>query len=257
VSSLLIAFIILVCMLSGVLLGMRLRCVLPEHHTQGDSKDIMITAAGTMATLVALIIGLLLSSAKDSFDSTAARFTDGGAKVITLDYILSSYGAETQTVRANLRAAMASNIASIWPADSSQPVDLTVLDNATMMAEIYNKILELSPQNGSQKYLKTEALRLSAEVMQSRWMFIEQSQNKLPPAFLVVLGFWLTFLSVQFGLLAPRNPTTLSALFVCALSISSAIFFILELNQPLEGIIKVPSAAMHKAFSLIEKQSLE
>ena len=77
-SSLAIALIILACMASGILLGVILHYVLPEHHTQHDSKEIMKLAAGMMATLVALIIGLMVSSAKSAFDTTNASITQGG-----------------------------------------------------------------------------------------------------------------------------------------------------------------------------------
>jgi hypothetical protein len=84
-------------------------------------------------------------------------------------------------------------------------------------------------------------------------MLIEESQTNLPRVFLVVLTFWLTVLFTQFGLLAPRNKTAISALFICALSMSGAIFLILELNNPLEGTIKVSSAPLHKALAIIGK----
>jgi hypothetical protein len=252
-SALLIAFIILACMLGGVLLGSYLRFVLPEHHTQADSKDILMTAAGMMATLVALIIGLLVTSAKDTYDVTNSSITQGGAKIITLDYYLSRYGAEAKEARELLRQAVASGIDRIWPTESTQGADLAKMEAATGMADVYNKIRELSPKNEAQKYLQAQALQIGADMMQSRWMFIEQSQANLPRMFLVVLTFWLTVLFTQFGLLAPRNLTAKSALFVCALSVSGAIFLILELNQPLEGRIKVSSAPLHKALAVIGK----
>jgi hypothetical protein len=127
------------------------------------------------------------------------------------------------------------------------------MEAATGMADVYNKIRKLSPKNDSQRYLHSQALQLSADMMQSRWMLIEQSQNNLPTVFLVVLTFWLTVLFAQFGLLAPRNLTAISALFICAISMSGAIFLILELNHPLEGTIKVSSAPLHKSLSLIGK----
>ena len=127
------------------------------------------------------------------------------------------------------------------------------MESETAMADVYNKIRELSPQHDSQKYLQSQALQLSADMMQSRWMLIEQSQTKLPRVFLVVLTFWLTILFAQFGLLAPRNRTAMSALLICAISMSGAIFLILELNKPLEGTIKVSSAPLHKALLLIGK----
>ncbi len=252
-SAPLIAFIIFVCMLCGMALGSYLRRVLPDDHWQADSKDILMTSAGMMATLIALIIGLLVTSAKSTFDEASSSITQGGAKIITLDYYLSHYGPETKEVRAILRQAVATGIKRVWPNEGGQGAELTKMETASGMADVYNKIRDLSPKNESQKYLQTQALQIGAEMMQSRWMLIEQSQTKLPRIFLVVLAFWLTVLFAQFGLLAPRNRTALSALFICAISISCAIFLILELNDPLEGTIKVPSAPFYKALSLIGK----
>jgi hypothetical protein len=252
-SAQLIAFIIFVFMLTGMALGVYLRLVLPEHHTQTDSKDILMTAAGTMATLIALIIGLLVTSAKSTYDDTNSSITQGGAKIITLDYYLSGYGPEAKEVRELLRRATASGIERIWPDEGTHGAELEKMEAASDMSHVYNRIRELSPQNDDQKYLQTQALQIAADMMQSRWMLIEQSQVNLPRMFLVVLTFWLTVMFVQFGLLAPRNRTALSALFICAISMAGAIFLILELNHPLEGRIKVSSAPMQKALSLIGK----
>jgi hypothetical protein len=252
-SALLTAFIIFAFMLSGILLGSCLRVVLPDHHTQADSKDILMSSAGMMATLVALIIGLLVSSAKGSYDVTNSSITEGGAKIITIDYYLSRYGPEAKEVREMLPQSVAAAIERIWPDESTHSADLAKMEAATEMADVYNMIRDLSPQNDSQKYLQSQALQISADMMQSRWMLIEQSQTNLPRIFLVVLTFWLTVLFGLFGLLAPRNLTAKSALFVCALSMSGAIFLILELNHPLEGSIKVSSAPLHKVLSLIGK----
>jgi hypothetical protein len=252
-SAPLTAFVIFVCMLCGMALGSYLRLIIPDHHTQSDSKDILKTSAGMMATLIALIIGLLVTSAKGNYDNTTSGITQSGAKIITLGYYLSNYGPEAKEARELVRQATASAIERIWPDESTQEVDLTKIEMATGMAEVYSMIRELSPQNDSQKYLQTQALQISADMMQSRWMLIEQSQTNLPKIFIMVLTFWLTVLFAQFGLLAPRNLTATSALFICVLSMTGAIFLILELNQPLEGIIKVSSVPLHKALSVIEK----
>lgn len=252
-SSLVTAFITLACMLSGILIGLRLRFVLPDHHTKDESKDIVKTGAGMMATLVALIIGLLVSSAKSSFDVANTSITQGGAKIITLNHFLSRYGPEAKGVQEHLRRAVASGVERVWPNDGTKHADLAKLEAATGMEDVYDKIRELSPQNDSQQYLRSQALQLSADLMQSRWMLIEQSQNNVPMVFLIVLTFWLTVLFANFGLLAPRNLTAILALFICAISMSGAVFLILELNHPLEGVIKVSSAPLLKALSVIGK----
>ena len=145
-SAPLIAFIIFACMLGGMLLGFYLRLVLPDHHTHEDSKDILITAVEMMATLVALIIGLLVTSAKGTYDDTNSSITQSGAKIITLDYYLSHYGPEAKEVRELLRQATASGIDRIWPNENIHGADLAKMEKATGMADVYNKIRELSPQ---------------------------------------------------------------------------------------------------------------
>ena len=252
-SAQLIAFIIFALMLSGMALGSYLRLVLPDEHTQADSKDILMTSAATMGTLIALIIGLLVTSAKSTYDETNSSITQGGAKIITLDYYLSQYGPEAKELRVLLRQATADAIERIWPDEGAQGAVWSKLVASNDTADLYNKIRELAPRNDAQKYLQTQALQIAADMMQTRWMLIEQSEVNLPRMFLSVLSFWLIVLFVQFGLLAPRNRTALSAVFICALSMSGAIFLILELNHPLEGRIKISSAPMQKALALIGK----
>lgn len=252
-TSLGIAFTTLACMLGGMSFGLLLHYVLPEHHRQDESKDVMKTAAGMMATLVALIIGLLVSSAKSSFDSTSATITQGGAKIITLDRILSRFGPEAASVREHLRHVVESGIERIWPSDTTQRADMRAAIAATGMEDVYDKVRELPAQNESQQYLKSQALQLAGDMMQSRWLMIEQSQNSLPSIFLIVLTFWLTVLFTCFGLLAPRNVTAITSVIICAVSMSGAVFLILELNRPLEGSIKVSSAPLRKALSIIGK----
>jgi hypothetical protein len=252
-SAPLIAFIILACMLCGMALGSYLRLVLPDAHTQADSKDILLTSAGMMATLIALIIGLLVTSAKSNYDDATSGITQSATKIITLNYYLTHYGPETKEVRELVRQSTSLAIERIWPNESRQGADLAKMEESTGTADVYTKLRELSPRNDSQKYLQSQALQIGADMMQSRWMLIEQSQTKLPRIFLSVLTFWLIVLFVQFGLLAPRNPTAKTALFICALSVSGAIYLILELNNPLEGTIKVSSAPLHKALTLIGK----
>ena len=252
-SAQLIAFIIFALMLSGMALGSYLRLVLPDEHTQADSKDILMTSAATMGTLIALIIGLLVTSAKSTYDETNSSITQGGAKIITLDYYLSQYGPEAKELRVLLRQSTAAAIERIWPDEGAQGAVWAKMAAADETADLYNKIRELSPRNDGQKYLQTQALQIAADMMQTRWMLIEQSQIDLPRMFLSVLSFWLIVLFVQFGLLAPRNRTALSAVFICALSMAGAIFLILELNHPLEGRIKISSAPMQKALSIIGK----
>jgi len=115
------------------------------------------------------------------------------------------------------------------------------------------RLRELTPKNDLQKSLLAQASQIAGDVLQTRLLLVEQQQNELPSIFLVLLIFWLTGLFVSFGLFAPRNGTVLAVLLICALSVSSAIFLVLEMNRPLDGFIKVSNAPLRKAVELIGK----
>jgi hypothetical protein len=241
------------CIFGGVLLGMLLQKVLPEHHLDTPSRDTVKVGAGMLATLTALVLGLLVSSAKSSFDAMNAGIAQAGAKIILLDDVLADYGAETKEVREQLRNSVASLIERIWPERKGGVGGLRALESVDAAKTLQAKLRELTPKNDLQKSLLAQASQICSDVLQSRLLLMAGQQNTLPTAFLVLLIFWLTGLFISFGLFAPRNGTVLAVLLICALSVSSAIFLVLEMDRPLDGFIKASNAPLRKAVELISK----
>ena len=252
-SSIVLSLIVFACTIAGVLVGMYLRSLLPGHHLRDESKDVLKTATGLIATLVALILGLLVASSKSSFDAVNSGLTQAGAKTIALHRVLVRYGPEAQGARDLLRRSVAEAIERVWPADKARGVDMAAAEAATGMEDVYQAIQELSPKTDAQRSFRAQALEISGDLLQARWLLIEQTQSTVPTAFLVILVFWLTVLYVSFGMLAPWNATAVVALVVCALSISGAIFLVLEMNHPLSGLIKVSSAPLQKALEVLSR----
>jgi len=248
VNPMTIALIAFACTFGGAVLGLFIRTLLPEHHLREDSKDALKLGTGLIATLVALVLGLLVSSAKNSFDAMNTGLTELSAKAILLDRTLAQYGPETMETRDLLRHSVVSTLKLIWPEDKTEKAGLKAVEAGTRVESIQDELRKLSPGNDSQRLLQSQALQISGELAQGRWLLIEQSQSSLPTPFLVVLIFWLVVLFAGFGLFAPHNPTVIAVLFVCALSVSGAILLILELNTPLEGLIKISSAPLRKAL---------
>jgi len=248
VNSTVVVLIVGGIIFGGALLGMFLQRLLPSDHLGKDSHEIVKLGAGMIATLTALVLGLLVSSAKSTFDTTTAGIVQSGAKFIVLDRTLSTYGPETGAAREQLRRALAGGVEMIWPAEKIGVSGLSTFERANGMELVQGKLRELAPRDDAQRQLLSQAQQLAGDMSQTRWLLIEQMQNELPMAFLVVLVFWLTMLFVSFGLFAPRNRTVLTVLLVCACSVSGAIFLVLALNRPLEGPIKVSSAPMLKAL---------
>jgi hypothetical protein len=247
-SSLNLALISAACIFGGALLGLFLQGLLPETHLRNSSKDTVKVVAATIATLSALVLGLLVGSAKNSFDATNSAVIQNGAKIILLDRALAAYGPETKDVREQLRRAVAAGIEMFWPEEGTVGSGMTGFERAKAMEMIQAKLRELTPSTDVQKTLLSQAEQISADMLQSRWLLIEQAQSPLPMPFLVVLLFWLAMLHLSFGLFAPRNATVIAVLLISALSVSGAIFIILEMNHPLDGMIKISSAPMRKAL---------
>jgi hypothetical protein len=252
-NSLTIGFISAGCIFGGVLLGMLLQKVLPQHHLASDSKDTVKVGAGMLATLTALVLGLLVSSAKSSFDAMNAGIAQTGAKIIVLDHVLADYGPETKDVREQLRHTVASTIERIWPEKKGGVGGVRALESVDGAKTMQAKLRELTPKNDLQKSLLAQASQITSDVLQTRLLLMEGQQNTLPTSFLVLLIFWLTGLFISFGLFAPRNGTVLAVLLICALSVSSAIVLVLEMDRPLDGFIKASDAPLRKAVELICK----
>jgi hypothetical protein len=253
VSSLAIGLISAGCIFGGALLGLLLHGLLPEHHLRDTSKDTVKVVAGMIATLAALVLGLLVGSAKSSFDATSTAITQSGAKIILLDRVLAAYGPETKDVREQLRRAVAAGIEMFWPEEKNVGSGMTGFERANAMEMIQAKLRALTPTTDAQRQLLSQAEQISGDMLQARWLLIEQAQSALPMPFLVVLLFWLTMLFLSFGLFAPRNATVIIVLLIGAMSVSGAIFIILEMNHPLQGMIKVSSAPMRKALEHLGK----
>lgn len=248
-SELAIAVIVFACVFGSALLGLFLRAMLPEHHLSPESKDVVKLAMGLIATMAALVLGLLTASAKSSFDLQNAETVHTAADIIRLDRALARYGPETKEIRDLLKRAVAFRINLMWPEDRSAPGKLDSPEMTRATEGLEDKIRELSPRNDSQREFKSRALQLSGDLLATRWLRIAQLSDPVPLVFLVVLVFWLAILFGTFGLFAPRNLTVIAALVLCAVAVAGSTFLILEMHRPFEGLMKISSAPMHYALS--------
>ena len=247
-SGTIIALISAGCIFGGTLLGLALRKILPDHHLNAESRDAVKLGAGMISMMAALVLGLLVSSAKNSFDTTNAAIIQGSAKAILIDRLLANYGPEAKEIREGLRRNVTATLEMLWPEEFAKEADLTAFERANAGEVLLGKVRALKPQTETQRALQTQALALLNELLLTRWLQIEQAQISLPVPFLVILLFWLTLLYTSFGLLAPRNATVVTAMFLGALSLATALFLIVEMSRPMAGAIKVSSAPMRKAL---------
>jgi len=240
--------IIFGCVFGGVLVGMLLRAVLPERHLSAESKDVVKLGMGLIATMSALVLSLLIASAKSSFDTQRSELAQLAANIVLLDRVLALYGPETKDGREMLRGIVAGAIDRIWPEDRSQVVQAQA-EPTTAPEGLFQKIEQLSPKTETQRSLQAQASKMTMDMSQARWLLYAQRGSSIPVPFLVVLVFWLMMLFTSFSLFSPPNATVLVTLLVCALSVSGAIFLILELDRPFGGFIQISSAPLRDALA--------
>ena len=236
---------------SGALLGMLLRFVLPEPHLNSDTKDVVRLSTGLIATLSALVLGLLVASAQASYQTQANQIRQITANVILLDNILARAGPQAQPLRVLLRSGVDILVERIWGARGAAPANAAVPFQASAQSDqFFDKLLELTPQNDAQRQMQSRAIQITTDLAQTRILFA-QSDSAIPKPFMAVLVFWITIIFVSFGLFARPNLTIVAALLVSALSASSAILLILDLSHPFSGLITISSAPLSHALAAL------
>jgi len=243
----LVAPIVFACIFAATLLGMRLNAALPEHHLNADTKDAVRVGMGLVATMAALILGLLVASAKGSYDTEKSEVTQMAAKIAFLDRVLFNYGSETHPARQVLRQAVEGAIARIW---AEATIGHGPADPGSAWSEALPKAIQkLAPQNDAQSAFKSQAAVVTTDLGQMRWLLFEQTGTSISMPLLIVVVAWLAIIFGSVGLFAPPNPTAIGALMLAALSVAGAIFLILELDQPFGGLIQISNQPMLNALS--------
>jgi hypothetical protein len=240
-----VSAIIFFCIFGGAMLGMWLRGILPQHHLDAETKDLIKLGVALIGTMAAMLLGLLVASAKSAYDARRSELTQMAADTILVDRMLAHYGPESGEARGLLKEAVAGMLDRIWGQD--QGASAPQVSNEILI----DKIQELVPQNDSQRALKSQVASMAFTVGQMRWLLFEQSGSSISVPFLVVVVFWLSTLFVSFGLFAPRNATAFFALLISALSVAGALFLILELDHPFSGLIQISSAPLRNALAVL------
>jgi hypothetical protein len=243
-----ISFVAFALALVGILLGSVIQRMLPAGHLSSDSKEVVKLSMGVVATLAALVLGLLVASAKSTYDARESEINQITAYVILIDNLLAKYGEGAQAARAALRQAVPAIVDRIWREGQSAPLQSTPFKASAQGEAFYQRVQELQPTNDIQRGLKDRVIQVTTDSAQARFLLFSHLGGSIPGPFLAVLLLWMIVLFAGFALMAPANATTLASLVICALSVSGAIFLILELDHPFGGMMVIPSEPLRNAL---------
>jgi len=227
--------------------GLWLRYKLPDDHLSGDSKDVIRLATALIGTMAAVVVALLFASTRSGYEATNSHVARLTASVVELDQLLKEYGGpESLGLRRALRADVASMISAIWRDDA--PVTGELLRPVMQEDTVLYKLRQLEPKTPVQTAIKTRALSVSSDIELTRLTLLAQPADTLSKPFITVLVLWLCFIFASFSMSSKANPTLVIVLLVCAFTASTAIYLILELGQPFDGLLQLSNEALRYAL---------
>jgi hypothetical protein len=247
----LIGIILFVGLVGISLLGGRLGRLLPEEQLSAESKDAVKLAMGLVATMTAVLLGLLITSAKGTYDTAESQVMQMAAKVALLDRVLKLYGPEATDARHALRDAVAEGVRRTWPAKPSSRVRLD--PNEQMGDAVYVSVHGLSPHDETQRALKAQATTLMVQLGELRSLIQAQAVPSVSKPLLIALVSWLVVIFFGFSVVVPANATSTLALVAGAFSVACAMFLILELDHPFAGVLRIPSDPMINTLNRLAK----
>jgi hypothetical protein len=247
-STLTIAALVLFCLVAAVVAGRILATALPSHVFSTGTQDTVKLALGLVATMAAVLLGLLVSASKDSYDQQNRQIIEMGAKVAVIDRLLGIYGDETAPLRAELRTMVQSAVERAWPAPGETTSVLSV--DPSSGTSVFQLLGQLEPKTAFQTELKSRLIGLSLDIAERRALLVAQSAGTESAQLLVVAAGWLVVILFGFSFLAPRSHIALAALVVAAVSVCGAILLLLELQHPFDGLVRISSDPITQSLGL-------
>lgn len=243
-STVATALFILLALLTAIFAGSWLRRKLPDHHRDSETKDAVKLAMGMVATMSALLLGLLVSSAKGSYDSVRTQVIQMGADIQFLDRVLRLYGSEAAPLRQQFHSGMSEAVRQMWsPTEGGSSPDVHAGD------AFFAGLHALQPRDELSRALKAQAIQLTVGLGQHRTLLHAQSVASISRPLLSVVVIWLVIILFSFSLVGPRNATAVLAQVVSAMAVTGAIYLILEMDQPFSGLVHVSSEPMVRALN--------
>jgi hypothetical protein len=247
-NSTLVGLLVLACTFGAAMLAIRIRAVLPSHHMESDSKEVLRLVVGLTSTLTALVLGLLISSAYSAYQLQRVEIQDLGTRFFEIDRILAEFGPEAAPQRRQLQQILVGIDQRIWPpngAAEQQPKGSVQAQGEAL----FNAIAAYPATSNAQRIAQGRATQLLEELSGTWHHLLVQKEGSLSAPILWVLASWLVILFFGFGLFTSYNHTVATALFVGAVAVSAAIFLIVDLNYPYSGWIQLPRGALSAALA--------
>lgn len=253
-NSILISAGALVAMAACGALGFFVRTRLKDEHLSDDSIRAISLSTGVLATMSGMILGMMLSSAQSSFNAVGNDINSLATKVVLLDNALRKYGPDANALRAELRRDMHQAYSRLQDPASAKQYAMPANDAQNPLEHFQHGMKLLAPDSDLQKALQDRMLSLVAEIEAIQWNLVHGSGNSLPVPFVAAMVFWFAAVFLGFGTVTANNTMVFVTLFLCALSVSVAIFLGMEMSSPFTGLMNVSLHPIEDALAQIDRK---
>jgi hypothetical protein len=248
-NSIMASLLVVACIFAGGLTGLYLNRILPERYLTKETQDVIKLGIGMLSVLASLVLGLLIATAKTSYDSTDRAIRSYAAELALLNEALRDYGGDASVAHDLLRSYTVRLLQDGWPKGGGRPAILEDEETRLLLEHVREAIRALKPIDDGQRSLQAQAIDVNFNLLRQRWLLIEQQGPSVQRVVLVILVSWVMVIFASFGMNAPRNSTVLLAFLICSLAIGGAIFLILEMDRPLDGVMQISSWPMENALA--------
>ena len=232
--------------------GMWLQKFLPEAHMSSGARDMIGAVMGLIVLLLALVLGTLVGSAYGFFATQKANVETMSARAIQLDMALKQFGPEAAPLRAGMQAAMSQAYKAVW-VENMDPRHYQITELVKGFEQLNLGAAQLQAKTPEQiAALPTINFSISI-IEQTRFLIALQIASPISWPLIYIVMSWALLLFAGYGVLARLNGTAVFAAAIGGFAVGSALFLILELNQPFTGAFRIPGTSMEQALAVLNK----
>ena len=245
--------VVLVLILLSAAVGSYVRLKLPDHHFNEATLGAMRIAVGLVATLSALVLSLLISSGKSSLDLVNTAIERNTVAMIRLDHTLAQFGPSTNDLRAQIKQDYVRWTSFLFSGTTGKTAEITSTEIIQSTYDIQERIFALQPVGPVQEKLQDHALQLWDDIFAGRWLALEHRRGLIPTPLIMILVGWLVVIFGIFGFSAPRSWSMCVVFLLCAISATTAIFVVLDMDTPFQGMVNASKTPMIETLHFLGK----
>ncbi|MET0529122.1 MAG: hypothetical protein ABW003_12430 [Microvirga sp.] len=238
-----ITFILLVGASLGCLFG---HVRLSAKQLQEDTNSTVRVVANIFVVIASLVLGLMLNSAKNTFQDVDDAVHTYATDLILLDKTVRTLGPAGDDIHRGIIAYLDRALSASPGVDPDRQAEI-------LLEEVGNHLRAVQATNDQQTALWNEARQLYRAVLDQRWVIIGQSGGTIPMPLIVVVIAWLILIFASFGYRSPRNAVVITTLVVAAFLIAASLCLILDMDNPSTGLIQVSDEPLQRVFEQIRR----